>query len=183
MYTYLSIKSKPFSRVAGAGLILMILVYFVTHIPLWLVATIPVAVLLLYLFSRVGTIQVVHLEDSKSLVIRKRGDPIVLSTPVQHERWWSYAFDSGTDQAEEETPGTKMNDINVYLLLRDRDGSKVVFTEYIGFDTRFPNECAYAPKGVGEDLPVVLVQRVDKLFEFLRNHLTEAELMYSGNPA
>jgi hypothetical protein len=176
-YLFFSIKPKPLVRTFSAGLILMFMVYFIFRIPVW---TIPVAVAaghLVYICSRVGWVRLSKDHETITIVIRDLFKTATLTTPVTIQRWWSYGFYVHPDDTESEPAQGAPNDLHVFLVLKDEQNHEVAFAEYIGFDTRFPNECPYADRTIEADQMIFRVQRVDKLYSFLQRNLAAHELL------
>lgn len=113
--------------------------------------------------------------NNEKLVIQKNRKEIALDLPIVAEVWWNYSFKSSLmGVGHGSMPGKPTsNDINVILEIEDKNGQKLSFTEKIIFGQRFPNEADYSIEQPDDLEPVLKVQRVDKLFEFLRPHIVK----------
>ncbi len=172
-YVFLSIRPKPLVRTFLAGIFLVLLLHFLLKFPVWLVPVLVAAVHLVYLLARIGIVTVVAGEPLR-IEARTLFHAATIRAPFHCQRWWSYVFNEGGDDTEsgkEVSGGTAPNDLDVYLKLRDATGKELVFTEYIGFDTRFPNECPYSTQSTEPEQVVFRVQRTDKLFQFLEKNI------------
>ena len=171
-YSFLSLKSKPYAKTCITTLFLALILFLFIDIPFWISASVVIFGNLVYLLANIGSVSINTI--TKQVKIKSIYGSISLVPPLKFTRWWNYDFDESADpneKAESETASTRANDLHANLHIVDSGGSEVVFTEYIGFDTRFPNECQYSTKTIAPYEFVFRVQRIDKLFNFLQNNL------------
>ena len=157
-------------------LFLVLILFLFFDVPFWISASVVIFGNLVYLLANIGFVSINAITNQVN--IKSIYGSISLVPPLKFTRWWNYDFDESADpnkQAESEATSTTANDLHVNLCIVDSKESEVIFTEYIGFDTRFPNECQYSTKTIAPYEFVFRVQRVDKLFDFLQNNLKKKQ--------
>lgn len=167
-YIFLGVKSKPFVRSYVAWHFLLFIVYLLLRFPAWLIPGFVFIGHFLYAVGSMGVIRVVKEEGGKFLVIRKLFRVHRLTLPLRSRLWWSYLFESAVQLTDLDKVGTIGNDLLVHLEVTDSHGELIVFQEYIGFDSRFPNDLEHSEEFVPAGRVIVRVQRVDKLSTFLQ---------------
>ena len=161
------IRPKAFVRTVMASVFIMAMLYFLLEFALWLVPAVVVFIHLLVLILYSGYARIDGSEKGPRLIVCLFGRKEVLNGPFQAQRWWSYQFEFADELNELQKFGSTGNDLYVFLELTSPSGEQLTFVEYIGFDSRFPNECEHEIREIGDSKAFIPVQRADRLASFL----------------
>lgn len=171
-YLFFSFRTKPFVRLLTAGIFAILILYFLIRFPVWWILVIVPVIGSLYLLSRLGSVRI---RDGGEVIVRGPAGKAKLTAPLQYHTWWSYLFESVEAVPASTQSLTRGNDLHVFLEVKDSTGREVIFLEYIGYDGRFPNQTPHDEQKWDPDKQVFLVQRVDKLLEFLESQVKPEE--------
>lgn len=115
-------------------------------------------------------------EKSKTVLIKTIRLSHTLQEPLTWNSFWTYDW-NGSPHIFRVAKGrkSKSNDILVHLHIIDKTGKEILFVEKNVFGTSFPNHIEYENDEFKVDMPVLKVQRVEKLISFFKMHLSETE--------
>lgn len=174
-YRFINLHISVWVKYAVIFLIIDLLLFIFFQLPFWWFPCVFLVFGVLLFVFKSGSISILDGIKSPNIVIKTANQSIILSTPIQADVWWNYTFKSKITELNDGSPssGAKANDINTMLEISDKSGPKVTFVEKIVFGSRFPNEANYSFDTIDESSSVFKVQRIDKLMNFLEDHLEE----------
>lgn len=121
-------------------------------------------------------------QRNKLINIKNISNNISLHYPIHYTKWWDYDYDSQSSsspfmmEGNYEKEDARSNDIDSFLIITDSNGMQVVFRETIYLDSRFPNESNFIPNRQLNNMPIISIQRTDKLLSYFKLNLGDENL-------
>lgn len=178
---YFFLNLNMFIFAAGIALLLFLafVLYLIGVFPFLYSLLILFAVSTILLICTTGLLSVKKNNHDLILKIRSLTFNATLHGPFSIDRWWNYATraesaNGGNEEGSVDGSPTH-NHINVYYSLSAGNGQSVLFREHIALDLRYPNEVKHRDKTPKKHTAHLLVQRTDKLAEFLDAYLEQGE--------